>query len=348
MSIKTTESIQIRPALHGAAGPGSRDQGRRTVLASLIVGGFLLATNSFAQDFPTRPVRLVTPFPAASITDILARPIAQRLSELWKQPVVVDNRSGAGGIIGASAVASAPPDGYTLLIGSNGTNAINASLYSRLPYDAIKSFVPVTQISTSNLVLVVHPSVEANSVAELIALAKSKPGQLSFGSGGNGTTPHLAGELFNATAGVQLMHVPYKGSPQSVLDLVAGRIQLIFANSASVLPQVRAGKLRMLGVTSPQRDPVLPEVPTIAEAALPGFAVEVWTGIFAPAGTPAPIVDRLSQQIRGVLANEDLVREFGKVGLVVKTSTPQVFAAYVQDETAKWARVVKASGAKAD
>ena len=321
---------------------------RRAFLAAWILAGCSFVSSSWAQDFPTRPVRLVTPFPAASITDILARPIAQRLSEVWKQPVVVDNRVGAGGIVGASAVASAPPDGYTLLVGSNGTNAINASLYARLPYDAVKSFVPVTQISTSHLVLVVHPSVEANSVSELIALAKSKPGQLSFGSGGSGTTPHLAGELFNAMAGVQLLHVPYKGSPQSVLDLVAGRIQVIFANSASVLPQVRSGKLRVLGVTSPQRDPALPEVPTIAEAGLPGFAVEVWTGIFAPAGTPPQLVDKLSQQIRAVLANEDLIREFGKVGITVKSSTPQTFAAYVQEETVKWAKVVKASGAKAD
>lgn len=321
---------------------------RRALLAVGVVTGFVFASSSLAQDFPTRPVRLVAPFPAASITDILARPIAQRLSEVWKQPVVVDNRVGAGGIVGASAVASAPPDGYTLLVGSNGTNAINASLYARLPYDAVKSFVPVTQISTSHLVLVVHPSVEANSVSELIALAKSKPGQLSFGSGGSGTTPHLAGEFFNTMAGVQLLHVPYKGSPQSVLDLVAGRIQVIFANSASVLPQVRSGKLRVLGVTSPQRDPALPEVPTIAEAGLPGFAVEVWTGIFAPAGTPPQLVDKLSQQIRAVLANEDLIREFGKVGITVKSSTPQVFAAYVQEETVKWAKVVKASGAKAD
>lgn len=321
---------------------------RRAFLAAWMLAGCSFVSGSWAQDFPTRPVRLVTPFPAASITDILARPIAQRLSEVWKQPVVVDNRVGAGGIVGAAAVASAAPDGYTLLVGSNGTNAINASLYSRLPYDAVKSFVPVTQVSTSNLVLVVHPSVEANSVSELIALAKSKPGQLSFGSGGSGTTPHLAGELFNTMAGVQLLHVPYKGSPQSVLDLVAGRIQVIFANSASVLPQVRSGKLRVLGVTSPQRDPTLPEVPTIAEAGLPGFAVEVWTGIFAPAGTPSQLVDKLNQQIRAVLANEELVREFGKVGLTVKSSTPQTFAAYVQEETVKWAKVVKASGAKAD
>lgn len=321
---------------------------RLAVLGPMLAGALFLVSNSFAQDFPTKPVRLVTPFPPASITDVLARPIAQRLSEVWKQPVVVDNRVGAGGIVGALAVATAPPDGYALLIGSNGTNAINASLYSKLPYDVEKSFVPLTQVSTSNLVLVVHPSVEAKTVSELIALAKAKPGQLTFGSGGNGTTPHLAGELFNTTAGVQLVHVPYKGSPQSVLDLVAGRIHVIFANGASVMQQVRAGKLRMLGVTSPKRDPALPDLPTIAESGLPGYAVEVWTGIFAPAGTPPQLADKLSQQIRSVLANEDLVRDFAKQGLFVKTSTPQAFAAYVHEETAKWAKVVKASGAKAD
>ena len=327
---------------------GTSVAARLAILGSIWAGALLLGSTSFAQDFPTRPVRLVTPFPPASITDVLARPIALRLSELWKQPVVVDNRAGAGGIVGAVAVATAPPDGYTLLLGSNGTNAINASLYSKLPYDTVKSFVPLTQVSTSNLVLVAHPSVEARDIAQLIALAKARPGQLTFGSGGSGTTPHLAGELFNAMAGVQMVHVPYKGSPQSVLDLVAGRINVIFANGASVMPHVRAGKLRMLGVTSPQRDPTLPEVPTIAEAGLPGYTVEVWTGIFAPAGTPPQLAEKLSAQIRGVLANEDLVREFSKVGLFMKPSTPQAFAAYVQEETAKWAKVVKASGAKAD
>jgi len=328
------------------------DLARRNILGAAFIGALFgtlpVHARAQAQDFPSKPVRLVTPFPPASVTDILARPIAQRLSDVWKQPVVVDNRVGAGGIVGAAAVASAPPDGYTLLMGSNGTNAINASLYSRLPYDTAKSFVPLTQVSTSNLVLVVHPSVEAKSVAELIALAKAKPGQLAFGSGGSGTTPHLAGELFNTLAGVQMVHVPYKGSPQSVLDLVAGRVQVIFANGASVMQQVQGGRLRMLAVTTPQRDPAHPELPTVAESGLPGYAVEVWTGIFAPAGTPPALAERMSQQIRAVLANEDLVREMAKVGLYLKSSTPQAFAAYVQEETVKWGKVVRASGAKAD
>jgi tripartite-type tricarboxylate transporter receptor subunit TctC len=307
-----------------------------------------LASGTLAQDFPTRPVHLVVPFPAGSTTDQLARPLAQRLSDVWKQPVIVDNRAGAGGIIGAQLVANAPADGYTLLFGSNGINAINAAVHSHLPYDPLKSFEPVTQVSTSSLVLVVNPSVRAQTVSELIALAKSKPGQLTFGSGGNGTTPHLAGELFNTMAGVKLLHVPYKGSPQSVIDLVAGRLDVIFANTAGVLEHVRAGQLRVLGVTSRERDPMMPTVPTLSESGVPGFEVEVWTGIFAPAGTPPRIVDALNQQIRIVLAREDIVRQFAALGFTTETSAPRAFAGYVHDEVAKWAGVVKVSGAKVD
>ena len=334
------------PSLRVGRCGGRRPCRFRLVLALAL--GAVLVGPTLAEEFPSRPVRLVTPFPAASTTDKVARPIAQRLADVWKQPVVVDNRAGAGGVVGAQAVATAAPDGYTLLLGSNGTNAINAALYPQLPYDVIKSFAPVAQVATSNLVLVVHPSVNVKTVSELIALAKRAPGKLTFGSGGSGTSPYLAGELFNTMAGVKLMHVPYKGSPQSVLDLLAGRVDMIFANASSVLPHVRTGKLRMLGVTSPQRDPMFAEVPTIAEAGLPGFAVEVWMAIFAPAGTPPALVDKLSQQIRAAVESEDVKRELASQGLLAKTSSPQALAIYVRDETVKWARVVRESGAKVD
>ncbi len=318
---------------------------RRAVLGTLIAGAFG-ASSSHAQEFPGRPVRLVAPFTAGTITDLIARTVAQGLQDKWKQPVVIDNRAGAGGLIGASAVATAAPDGYTLLMGSNGTHAINPTLYPKLPYDAVKSFAPISLVASGYSLLVVHPSVEARSVSELIALAKSKPGEIMFGSGGIGTTPHLAGELFKMMAGVQINHVPYKSSSHSTLDLMEGRIHMIFANVPSALQYVKAGKLRVLAVTSPQRVKEFPDVPTVSESGLPGFAAELWVGLFAPAGTPAQIVDRISQQVRIDLANEEIVQKYGAQGIVIKTSTPDAFAKHVRDEIVKWRDVVVASGAK--
>ena len=313
-----------------------------------LIGGLLLTTYAGAQEFPTRAVRLVAPFPPGSVTDVVARPLSQKLAEIWKQPVVIDNRLGAGGIIGAAAVAAAPADGYTILMGSNGTNAINISLYPSLPYDAAHAFAAVTQIATSNLILVVPPSLGVSNVRELIALAKAKPDELTFGSGGSGTTPHLAAELFNTMAGLKIRHVPYKGTPQAMIDVLAGRVSIIFSNGASALPHMRTGKLLALAVTSPQRDSKLPEVPAIAEVGYADFAAEAWVGAFVPSATAPAIVEKISQQIRAVLAAEDVTRSLATQGLVVRTSTPAAFSAYVAAETVKWAKVVKASGAKPD
>lgn len=318
---------------------------RRAVLGTLIAGAFGVS-NSYAQEFPGRSVRLVAPFTPGTITDLVARTVAQGLQDKWKQPVVVDNRSGAGGLIGASAVATAPPDGYTLLMGSNGTHAINPTLYPKLPYDAVKSFAPISMVASGYSLLVVHPSVEAKSVTELIALAKAKSGQLMYGSGGIGTTPHLAGELFRMMAGIQINHVPYKGSTHSTLDLIEGRIHMIFANVPSVLQYIKAGKLRVLAVTSPQRVKEFPDVPTVSESGLPGFSADFWMGLFAPAGTPGQVVERINQQVRSDLANEEIVRKYGAQGVVIKTSTPEAFATHLRDEIVKWRDVVVASGAK--
>ncbi|HSV79427.1 MAG TPA: tripartite tricarboxylate transporter substrate binding protein [Ramlibacter sp.] len=332
---------------HRAGETSMMSGSRRAMLATLAVGA-LGATRSFAQDFPTRPVRLVTPFEAGTIADVLARTVAQGLTAKWKHAVVVENRPGAGGIIGAAAVAGAAPDGHTLLMGTSGTQAINPSLHAKLPYDAAKGFAPIAQVATGYSLLVVHPSVPAKSVSELIAFAKAKPGQLSFGSGGIGTTPHLAGELFKSMTGVEINHVAYKGSASSVIDLLEGRIQMIFANVPSVQPHLQAGKLRVLGVTTPQRVAQFPEVPTISEAGVPGFAAELWLGLFAPAGTPARVVEQISQQVHTDLAQEAIVRSYAAKGVAIKTSSPAAFAGYVREETVKWAKVVKAAGAKAE
>ncbi len=320
---------------------------RRSILGTLIASGFGVPS-AFAQEYPTQPVRLITPFQAGTIGDTLARIVSKGLSTKLSKPVVVDNRVGAGGLIGTAAVANANPDGYTLLLGSSGTIAVNPFLYDKLPYDAAKGFSPITQLASLYSMLVVHPSVAAKSVSELIALAKANPGKLTFGSGGVGTTPHLAGELFNSLAGVKIEHVPYKGSAQSALDLLEGRISMIFANVPSVLPHIKAGKLRALAVSTTHRVAEFPEIPTISESGLPGYASELWLGMFAPVGTPTQIVERLSQQIRSVMADDEIVRSNAAQGVIIKTNSPAAFATYVKEETVKWEKVVKVSGAKAE
>lgn len=340
----------IRPVVDSSTLDGLHAAGlrRRTVLASLAAFGTLAGSRAYAQqEYPVRPVRLVTPYEAGTITDLVARSVGQALAQRWKQPVVIDNKVGAGGLIGSAAAATAPPDGYTLLMGTNGTHAINPALHAKLPYDAVKGFIPVSQVGSGYSLLVVHPSVEAKSVAELIALAKAKPNQIRFGSGGIGTTPHLAGELFKMMAGVQIEHVAYKSSTHSTLDLLEGHIQMIFANVAAVGAHVKAGKLRVLGITTPQRIMSSGDVPTVSESGLPGFAA----GILARhlrAGRRVP-ADRRPDQPEpapGAYENEEIIRHFARQGFVVKTSTPPVFAGYVRDEMAKWGAVVKASGAK--
>jgi len=308
----------------------------------------LVATAASAQTYPTKPIRLVVPFPPGGATDILARDVAQKLTEAWGQQVIVDNRPGAGGNIGSELVAKSAPDGYTLEMGTVGTHAINASLYAKMPYDHVKDFVPVILVAGVPNVLVVNPAVPANSVAELIAYAKANPGKLNFASSGNGTSIHLSGELFKFMAGVQMTHVPYKGSAPALQDLIGGQVQLMFDNLPPSLPQIKAGKLRALAVTSLARAPALPDVPTMAEAGLPGYEASSWFGVLAPAGTPPAIVTKLNAEIAKWLATPEAKEKLSKQGANAAGGTPEDFAKHIAAETAKWAKVVKDSGAKID
>ena len=301
-----------------------------------------------AASYPAKPIRLVVPFPPGGATDILARAIGQRFSEVLGQPVIVDNRPGAGGNIGSELVAKAAPDGYTLLMGTVGTHAINPSLYAKMPYDHVKDFAPVILVAGVPNVLVVHPSVPARTVGEFITYAKANPGKLNFASSGSGTSIHLAGELFKVMAGVQMTHVPYKGSSPAIQDLLGGQVQLMFDNLPSALPQIKAGKLRALAVTTANRTPALPDVPTVAEAGLPGFEASSWFGVLAPAGTPPAIIARLNAEGVKWLATPEAKEKMQNLGANAAGGTPDDFAAHIRAETVKWARVVKESGAKAE
>src|ERR1700681_275677 len=270
---------------------------RRSLRAVLLAFMAWSASGALAQAYPTRSIRLVVPFPPAGTTDILAREVAQRLSVSLGQSVIIDNRPGAAGNIGSDLVAKSAPDGYTLLMGTVGTHAINPSLYARMPYDHVKDFVPIVLVAGVPNVLEVTPSLPVNSVADLIKLAKEKPGQLNFASSGSGTSIHLSGELFKTMAGVDMVHVPYKGSAPALIDLMGGQVQLMFDNLPSSLAQIKAGKLRAIAVTSAQRAPALPNVPTIAESGLPGFEASSWFGLLAPAGTPAAVVARINADV---------------------------------------------------
>ena len=323
---------------------------RHAALFLLGVSAFALAAIAGAQApaYPTKPIRLVVPFPAGGATDILAREVAKHLTDAWGQSVVVDNRPGAGGNIGSELVAKAAPDGYTLEMGTVGTHAINASLYSKMPYDHVKDFVPVILVAGVPNVLEVNPALPVNSVQELIAYAKANPGKLNFASSGSGTSIHLSGELFKVMAGVQMTHVPYKGSAPALQDLIGGQVQLMFDNLPPSLPQIKAGKLRALAVTSAGRAPALPDTPTVAEAGLPGFEASSWFGVLAPAGTPPEIVNKLNAEIAKWLASPGAKEKLANVGANIAGGAPEDFARHIQAETAKWAKVVKESGAKVD
>ncbi len=314
----------------------------------LAVSAVCIAPLVFAQTYPNHAIRLVVPFPAGGTTDILARDVAKRLTDTLGQAVVVDNRPGAGGNIGADMVAKAAPDGYTLLMGTVGTHAINPSLYAKMPYDHIKDFVPVVLVAGVPNVLVVNPSVPVNSVADLIKLAKTKPGAINFASSGSGTSIHLSGELFKAMAGVDMTHVPYKGSSPALADLMGGQVQIMFDNLPSSLALIKSGKLRAVAVTSLKRAPALPDVPTIAESGLPGFEASSWFGLLAPAGTPAPIVVRLNAEVNKYLQSPEGKDQLLAQGAEVAGGSPEQFVAHIRAETDKWAKVVKISGAKVD
>ncbi len=310
--------------------------------------GATLSFGAAAQAYPNHSIRLVVPFAAGGTTDILARAVAQKLTETMGQPVVVDNRAGAGGNIGADIVAKSPPDGYTLVMGTVGTHAINPSLYAKMPYDHVKDFAPVILVAGVPNVLEVNPSVPVNTVADLIKLAKEKPGQINFASSGNGTSIHLSGELFKTMAGVDMTHIPYKGSAPALADLVGGQVQIMFDNLPSSLPQIKAGKLRAVAVTSLKRAPALPDVPTISESGLPGFEASSWFGVLAPAGTPAPIIAKLNGEINKWIQTPEAREKLLSQGAEAAGGTPEQFVAHIKSETDKWAKVVKASGAKVD
>jgi tripartite-type tricarboxylate transporter receptor subunit TctC len=318
-------------------------------MSALIAGAALvtLASHAAAQSFPSRPVRIIVPLAAGGPGDVLARAVGQKLSESLGQPVVIDNRPGANTNVGAEVVAKAAPDGHTLLATAS-TLTINPSLYASLPYDPIRDFAPVTLIATTPLMLVVHPSLPVRSVKELIALAKAKPSQLLYGSAGNGSTLHLAGEMFNTLAGVKLTHVPYKGVTGAFSDLLGGQISLMFPGTPIALPQAQAGKLRALGTTGSKRTPAAPELPTIAEAGVPGYEVSVWYGILAPAGTPPAIVNRLHTEVSRIVQLPDIKERWAVLGAEPVSNAPDQFAAFLKADLGKWAKVVRESGAKID
>jgi tripartite-type tricarboxylate transporter receptor subunit TctC len=307
----------------------------------------VVEAGAIAQAYPSRPIKIVVPFPAGGIADVYARIIGARMSEAWGQAVVVENRPGAGGNIAAEAVARSPADGYTLVMGSVGTHAVNLSLFSKLPYDPVADFAPIALVAETDSLLVVHPSVPAHTVSELIALARAKPGALSYASAGPGTTSHLAGELFKSMAKVDMLHIPYKGNSPAITDLLAGQTSLLFATMPTVLPQAKAGKLRALATCGAARAAATPDLPTVAEA-LPGFDVTNWIGLFAPAGTPAEIVRRLNSEVLRTMQSPDMQGRLVGEGARFVPTTPAQFGAYVKAEIAKWAPIVKASGARAD
>jgi tripartite-type tricarboxylate transporter receptor subunit TctC len=299
-----------------------------------------------AQSYPSKPIRLVVPFPPGGYADVYGRVLAAHLGNAFGQGVVVENRPGAGGNIGADAVAKSAPDGYTLVMGTVGTHAINASLYSKMPYDAIRDFSPVTFVAEAEGLLVAHPSVPANTVPELIALARANP--LTYGSAGAGTTGHLAGELFKSMAKVDITHVPYKGNVPAITDILAGQISLVFATLPTVLPHVKAGKLKSIAVLGPTRSTALPEVPTVAESGLPGFEVNNWVGVFAPAGTPPAVVGKLNSEILRAMRLPEVQSRLAGEGMRFVPMSVEQFSAFARAEVAHWAPVVKASGARAD
>ena len=318
------------------------------LLRKLCALALALALPVAAQAYPSKPIRFVVPYPAGGPLDSVARLLAQKVGESVKQPVVVDNKPGAGGNIGADLVAKSPPDGYTILMGAVATHAINPTLYASMPYDAARDFTPITQVASTPNVLVVNPAVPATDVKSFVAHAKANPGKLNFGSGSTGSAGHLAGELFNAQAGVKMTHVPYKGAAPAMQDLLGGRIDLMFDNLASSLAQVKAGKVRALAVTTARRSSLAPELPTIAESGLPDFDISTWFGVFAPAGVPREVVDRLHAEFTRALAAPDVREKMLALGAEPVGTRPEEFAAYIRREADKYARVIKASGAKAD
>jgi len=321
---------------------------RKLAAALLLAVPFVAHAQSPADNFPSKPVKIIVPFPPGGATDITARVLGEKLQAKWGQPVVIENRPGAGGNIGALIVAQSPPDGYTLVLGVTGSHGINISLHKKMPYHPLKDFEPITQATVYPNVILVHPSFPANSVQELLALARKEPGKYVFGSDGTGTGSHLTMELLTYKAGVKMQHAPYKGSGPLVADVMGQQLPIGITGIPGAMNAYKAGKVKVLAVTGPQRAPAAPELPTVAEQGFPGFAGEPWSGFFAPKGTPRPIVDKLATDMIAAMRMPDVVKRMADIGTPLVGSRPDEFRAYVASEIEKWAEAVKVSGASAD
>lgn len=319
--------------------------GRLRVAGSLAAA--VLSSGAYAQEYPAKPVRIIVPFPAGGATDIVVRILGQSLTREWKQQVVVDNRPGGGANIGADVAMRSPPDGYSLFMAST-AHSINATLYSKLTYDPVKDFTPITTVADTTQVLVVHPSIPASSVRELIALLKRRPGELTYSSAGNGSQPHLTGEMFKLVTGTRMLHVPYKGGPQAMTDLIAGQVALSFATAPSAVANVKSGRIKALGVSSLSRIPALPDVPTISDTGVPGFEANNVFGMVGPPGLAPALVSRLNATVTGVLTEPVIRKSLIDQGAQPRSSTPAEYAALIREEVAKWGDAVRASGAKID
>ena len=320
----------------------------RRIQFALFASAVLAAAAAIAQSYPSKPIHYVVPFAPGGPTDIMSRAIAEKVGAAWGQQVVVDNRSGAGGSIGAETVARSAPDGYTVMIGHVGTHAINVSLYQKVNYDPVNDFQPITLIATYPLALVVHPGVPAKSAQELIALAKAKPGTVNFASAGNGGPTHLAGALLKSSARIDIVHVPYKGNTAALTELVGGQVQMMFSNLLTAMPHVRSGRLRALAVSTARRSPQAPDLPTIAEAGVPGYDMTPWYGILAPARTPAAIVTKWNREVARIIALPEMNERFVSQGVDLASSTADAFAALIKTEVPRWRTIVRDAGARVD
>jgi tripartite-type tricarboxylate transporter receptor subunit TctC len=320
----------------------------KTLQVVLAVVAFALAPVATGQAWPTKPIKLVAPSTPGDAPDVIARMVAEKLSIALGQQVVVDNKPGAGGVVGSDAVAKSAPDGYTLIMGNAGSHGINAAVYSKLPYDIQRDFAPVSQVAIAPNVMVINPNVPAQSVAEFIAYAKSQPGKLSYASGGNGSSAHMSMELFKSMAGLDIQHIPYKGSSPALTDVVAGQVVVFIGNMPPTVPLVKAGKLRALGVTTKSRSALMPELPTIAEAALPGYETVAWFGVLAPAGTPPDVVNRLSHEIAKIAKSPEMREKLLAMGAEPVGSTPEEFKGVIDRDIAKWKPLAQKVGIKVD
>ena len=320
----------------------------KTFLCIALACGVAEAYAQSDTNYPSKPIRMIVPSAPGSGPDIMARAIGQKLTEALGQAIVIDDKPGAGGIIGSEAAAKAPPDGYTLIMSNAGAHTVNPSLYAKLPYDPVKDFAPVTLVALAPNILIVHPTLPVRNVKELIALAKAKPGELTFGSGGNGSTAHLSGEMFKTMAGINIVHIPFKGSPAAVIAVIAGQIALAIPNIPPALPHVRSGKLKALAVTTAKRAAGVPDLPTVAESGLPGYEATAWFGVLAPAATPPQIIARLNGAIVKIAQTREMQERLMAEGADAVGNTPEQFAQIIRNDIAKWAKVVKASGATLD